>query len=78
MLEIDEQSLRRRLEHRLARPDRHEHVVNNELVSPQDAAPLLLSLQAVLLSRPATIRVDAQGSVHDVLRRIRRLIDDWR
>ncbi|HWD60977.1 MAG TPA: hypothetical protein VG369_00660, partial [Humibacter sp.] len=52
-----------RIAARAMNPDRPEHVINNQLVSPDDAGGLVRSLDGLRQTRPAALWVDARGSL---------------
>ena len=74
VLLLDAARLAVRLAGRTAAPDRPEHSVNNELVTPADADRLVASLADILSRRPQAHRVDASGSPAQTLEAVRRLL----
>lgn len=75
LLRIDAATLAGRLTARRERPDRAEHLVNNELVGPADAARLIASVEEIPHLRPDTRVVDATGTLTDVVERVETAID---
>jgi predicted kinase len=67
MLYLDAPALAERLAGRSRQPSRMEHVVNNNLVGPDDADRLLESLEALREARPRAAWVDARGPVPSTL-----------
>lgn len=69
VLEIDAEALAERLRKRRLTPDRTEHVINNGLAGPEDAPSFVDSMKALLLKRPAAVRIDASGDAEETLRK---------
>jgi predicted kinase len=63
MLDLSAPALAQRLAGRSSAPTRPEHMVNNSLVGPDDAAGLVKSLEGLRETRPRAVWVDAQGSL---------------
>jgi predicted kinase len=63
VLDLDAATLAQRLAGRANAPSRREHVVNNRLVAPDDAACLVSSLDRLRATRPRAVWVDARGSL---------------
>jgi predicted kinase len=61
VLDLDAATLAARLARRASDPHRPEHVVNNQLVGPDDASRLVASIEALRQVRPGAIWVDARG-----------------
>jgi predicted kinase len=75
VLAVNEDELRARLAARTARPQLPEHVVNNELLTPDDAGQLARSIEAVITLRPSATVIDANGTVHETAETLRRHLD---
>lgn len=67
VLDLDATTLAARLALRASDPHRPEHVVNNQLVGPDDARRLVESIEVLRQVRPRAIWVDARGSVSSTL-----------
>lgn len=67
VLHLDAPTLAGRLALRASDPHRPEHVVNNRLVGPEDAARLVESIEMLRQVRPRAIWVDARGSPSSTL-----------
>jgi predicted kinase len=67
VLELDAKALAERLAGRATTPSRTEHLVNNQLVGPEDAERLVESMEALRESRPGATWVDARGSLSSTL-----------
>jgi predicted kinase len=62
VLDLDAPTLAARLALRASDPHRPEHVVNNQLIGPDDASRLVESIDVLRQVRPRAIWVDARGS----------------
>jgi predicted kinase len=71
ILDVDASTLAARLSLRARDPDRPEHVLNNQLVRPDDATQLVRSMQQLRRARPQAILVDARGSRSSTLQLLR-------
>ena len=67
ILRLDAATLAQRLADRANTPSRPEHVVNNDLVTPDDAEHLVTSLERLRATRPRAVWVDARGSLPTTL-----------
>jgi predicted kinase len=67
VLDLDAATLAVRLASRASDPHRPEHVVNNQLVGPDDASRLVASIEPLRQARPGAIWVDARGSYASTL-----------
>jgi predicted kinase len=74
VLDLSAPALAERLATRSANPTRPEHLVNNRLVGPDDAAALVASLEDVRRTRPRALWVDAHGSLSATLDRVRAVL----
>lgn len=74
VLELDAASLAERLAARALAPSRPEHLINDQLVCPEDAPRLVNSLEGLRTSRPSTVWVDARGPADEVLARLRAAV----
>lgn len=74
MLDLDPSTLCQRLADRHRHPDRAEHAINNELVSPADAERLMASLTTVRDARPRMITVSAAVPVEKVVAAVEEAI----
>ncbi|UYG16258.1 AAA family ATPase [Brachybacterium huguangmaarense] len=75
LLDVDEATLRARLDARARRPERPEQRVNARLVGPDDAPRLLESLTAVRAQRPGLHVVDARGDLEATAAAVRAVLD---
>ena len=70
VLDLSSSELAARLASRAAAPSRTEHLVNNQLVIPDDAQHFIESLRGIRETRPNAIWVAAQGTVAQTLDRL--------
>lgn len=75
VLVVDVPDLAQRLGARHAHPGRPEHAINNGLVGATDAPRLVASMDELQKLRPASIRLDASGSLTDTLTLILGVLD---
>jgi predicted kinase len=71
ILDLDAPALADRLAGRSSAPSRPEHVVNSSLIGPDDADPLVTSLQGLRETRPRAVWIDARGSLLSTLDLVR-------
>jgi predicted kinase len=71
ILDVDASTLAARLALRARDPDRPEHLLNNQLVGPDDAKPLVQSMERLRRARPQAIVVDARGPRSSTLELLR-------
>jgi predicted kinase len=76
VLDVDVRTLAERLKRRAAAPERPEHVVNAQEVSPTSVPSLVARLRQIIPERPRAVRIDASGTVDDTLRLIRAVLAD--
>jgi hypothetical protein len=74
VLVLDEGTLASRLELRRANPDRPEHLVNNTLIAPHDAAALVEAMAKIASSRESAIFVEASGTVDGTVELVRGVL----
>ena len=74
VLDLDPATLAARLAARSSTPDRPEHLVNNRLVTAQDAKRLVASMARLREHRPGAARIDAGGSISATLEAICALL----
>jgi predicted kinase len=67
ILELDAPTLADRLAGRSCAPSRPEHRLNSSLVGPDDADPLVRSLEELRETRPGAVWIDARGSLLSTL-----------
>ena len=70
VLDLNPSELAARLANRAAAPSRTEHLVNNQLVVPDDAQRFVESLRGLRETRPNAMWVAAQGTVAETLDRL--------
>lgn len=75
ILDLDEETLAVRLSRRSAAPSRPEHLINNELVTSEDAHRLAALMTALRDSRTDAILVDAGGPLSATLARLQEALD---
>jgi predicted kinase len=75
VLDLDAATLAVRLASRVSDPQRPEHVVNNQLVGPADAARLVASIEGLRQARPGAIWVDARGPASSTLDLLRAALE---
>lgn len=76
ILDLDEETLAVRLSRRSAAPSRPEHLINNDLVTSEDAHRLAASITTLRESRTDAILVDARGSRSATLALLRVALDE--
>jgi predicted kinase len=74
VLDLDAAALATRLEDRSRTPTRREHVANDDLVGPGDAARLVESLAGLREARPSAVWIDARGSLSSTLQALRAAV----
>jgi predicted kinase len=74
ILIADEDTLRHRLTHRSAHPERAEHVVNASLLAAEDVPALVQAVDEIATMRPSANLVDASGSVDATVESVRRIV----
>jgi hypothetical protein len=74
VLDLSSSELTTRLARRAAAPSRTEHLVNNQLVVPDDAQHFIESLRNLRETRPNAIWIPAQGTVAQTLDRLRTVV----
>ena len=67
VLDLDARALAERLAGRSSAPSRPEHLANNSLVGPGDAALLVKSLESLRETRPGAVWIYARGSLPSTL-----------
>jgi predicted kinase len=67
VLDLNPAALAERLAGRSSAPSRPEHMVNSSLVRPDDASPLVKSLEGLRETRPRAVWIDARGSLLSTL-----------
>lgn len=74
VLDLSAFELAARLAGRATAPSRSEHLVNNQLVGPDDAQQLIESLGSLRETRPNAMWVAAHGTVAETLDRLRGMV----
>lgn len=74
VLDLSSSELAARLAGRAAAPSRSEHLVNNQLIVPEDAPHFIESLRSLRETRPNAMWVAAEGRVAETLGRLRAVV----
>ena len=74
VLELGSAELAARLASRAAAPSRTEHLVNNQLVLPEDAQHYIESVRRLGETRPNAMWVAGQGTIAETLDRLRSAV----
>jgi predicted kinase len=74
ILIADAATLRRRLTHRSADPERPDHIINASFVAADDVPVLVGAIDKIAELRPSAMFVDASGNLDATVERVRRVI----